>query len=408
MNRGFVWCVCLVPCLVGSWACSTDSDATASDDSSEDNSDSSEAGESESDDETTESDSDSDSETDGESPSSDDAGVMDSTDATDPSPTDSRDAGSPAATSPLDASNAPEASEPTLETIGSAGGVFESDDGLVSLFIPEGALAEEVDLSVASIEPAPQGALRAIELGPTGTTFAFPVTLTLSIAGLGLTEAQIDDATIALLVDDEWQVLPSVTVSASGDGLMASLEHFSTYGIVIGGEVPGVDPGGPAPGPPECVQNTCQDGCGCDPELAGASCQMGADGMAGCERCECDGEKFTCFSCEDVVPEPTPTNPGPVPDPGPGCVAVNSCDQRVLNSSCQEYDELTPAENVQSACVGGTAAAAACDRTDSLGGCLGDSGAGNCMVIWYYPPNFTTVEAVQQNCANNGRTYVAP
>lgn len=294
------------------------------------------------------------------------------------------------------------------DSIGPLGGQLTTDDGTVSLDIPAGALDTDVALTIANVEPPPNDALLAIDLGPNGTQFNSPVTITISYAELGIDSSMLERLELARLTAGTWESLPDSALNSAAQTVSATTEHFSTYGLVAQqAEEPGVDPGGPSP-TIECQQNQCGEGCGCDPELAGASCQMGTAGMPGCIRCECDGTMFTCNSCEDgAEPAPAPSVPSE-PEPTAGCDAVISCDQHELNSSCQEYDATTSAESIMNVCVGGTYADAPCDHRGSSGGCRQDTEGGGCMVIWYYAPNFTTVEQVQQNCADNGHTYVAP
>jgi hypothetical protein len=108
-----------------------------------------------------------------------------------------------------------------------------------------------------------------------------------------------------------------------------------------------------------------------------------------------------------VEPEPVTAADAGGPSVDDACEPANSCDQKQLNSSCQEYGAMTPPGNVESACVGGTYAAQGCERTDSFGGCQALSGT-DCLTIWYFAPNFTSIEQVQQQCLDNGRVYVAP
>jgi hypothetical protein len=313
-----------------------------------------------------------------------------------------------------DAGGTPSASDAASpeEGIGPSGGVLAAADNSVMLVVPAGALDEAIELSLDVIDQPPREALFAVELGPDGTEFEKPVTITVSYEGIELQGIDPARLTLALLEGDEWQPLADSASNLAARTLSANLSHFSIYGVISGPELPPQEEEDGASSPiAECMQNTCGEGCGCDPELAGAACQMGADGMSGCLRCECDGTVFTCDSCEDAAP---PVEPEPVPTADAGgtsvnsaCEPANSCDQKLLNSSCQEYGAMTPPESVQAVCVGGTYAAQGCDRTDSFGGCQSLS-ATECLTIWYFAPNFTSVEQVQQQCLNNGRVYVAP
>ena len=64
------------------------------------------------------------------------------------------------------------------QTIGPAGGSLVSDDSVVELKIPAGALSENTDISIQSVtDEAPGGIGLSYQLGPDGTKFSVPVTL---------------------------------------------------------------------------------------------------------------------------------------------------------------------------------------------------------------------------------------
>jgi hypothetical protein len=68
---------------------------------------------------------------------------------------------------------------PVTATLSSAGGTFSSADGKVKVTVPAGAVAAPTELTVTSIaNKATGGVGAAVRLGPEGTTFAVPVTLT--------------------------------------------------------------------------------------------------------------------------------------------------------------------------------------------------------------------------------------
>src|SRR4051794_36479167 len=60
------------------------------------------------------------------------------------------------------------------------GGTFETHKGL-TLQVPPGALAQGTRLTVETGVGLPGNALTAVEIGPSGTQFATPVTLTFAI-----------------------------------------------------------------------------------------------------------------------------------------------------------------------------------------------------------------------------------
>lgn len=297
-------------------------------------------------------------------------------------------------------------------TIGPAGGTLTSSDGNVVVVVPAGALAAETLLFVEPAASPPSGALLAVELGPTGTAFAVPAQITISFASLKVDKLDFETLRLGTVVAGKWQTVTGSTVDTTARKVSGPTDHFSPWGVLS-------DPGGPVPDAGPCTtQNMCAEGCGCDPQFKGASCQTGTEGQAGCSKCSCDGVKFSCVSCatsdggtdapSDGGSDGSAGDAGSDAGGGPTCKATQSCDQKTMNQSCQDYDATTPASTVQGICVGGTYSASACDRTASLGGCE-SAGATGCSVVWYFPGiNKWTVADIKQKCLNNGKTYVAP
>lgn len=293
------------------------------------------------------------------------------------------------------------------KTLGPSGGTLTSSDGNVVVVVPAGALASETLLWIEPAKGAPSGALAAVELGPTGQSFALPVDISIAFGSIELDKVDISKFRLGTVVEGAWQAIAGSTVDESARKVMGQSTHFSPWGVLT-------DPGGPLPEAGPCTTlNMCAEGCPCEAKFTGASCQQGTTGTPGCEKCACDGVTFSCGSCatSDGGMD-APTSDGGVDASsdaggGPSCKGTHSCDQKTMNQSCQEYDANTPSSSIQSACVGGTYSAAPCDLTASLGGC---ENAGNpCSIIWYFPGiNPWTVADIKQKCLNNGKTYVSP
>ena len=116
--------------------------------------------------------------------------------------------------------------EPAHTTVGTDGGTVE-EEGL-KLTIPEGALSEDVDIEVsASPAAAVEGGLAlspTYELGPDGTTFAAPVTVTLTAT---------EDPPPGALVFWGRRGEPPVPLPTTWRGREATftLDHFSEGGL---------------------------------------------------------------------------------------------------------------------------------------------------------------------------------
>ena len=136
-------------------------------------------------------------------------------------------AGSNAAVTGVGTPEAP----PARATIGSSGGMLTSSDGLLTLSIPSGALAQDTVIGIQPIDnQAPGGLGSAYRLTPDGQTFAAPVTLTYSPAG-----GQPDGSTLSELGtafqtgDGTWQVLPGGSADNAAGTYTATTTHFTDY-----------------------------------------------------------------------------------------------------------------------------------------------------------------------------------
>jgi hypothetical protein len=127
-------------------------------------------------------------------------------------------------------------------TVGAEGGMLTSSDGILTLTIPAGALADSIQISIGGAPSAPQddqriGAAYAIE--PTGTMFAVAATLAMS------NKLRAGNLAIATVVNGEWSTLASQVDSMQ---VTANIDHLSVYELVAlpisdGGEVAGRDGG---------------------------------------------------------------------------------------------------------------------------------------------------------------------
>ncbi len=122
-------------------------------------------------------------------------------------------------------------SPPASGRIGPAGGQLASADGGLRLEIPEGALADEVELSIEQLtSAAPHGVGNAYRLAPEGQTFLAPVQLTFAFAseltspgGLGVAfRSQAED----------WRVLRSREVDPASRTVTVSTTHFSEWALI--------------------------------------------------------------------------------------------------------------------------------------------------------------------------------
>lgn len=125
----------------------------------------------------------------------------------------------------------------SIEThaVGPAGGTLTFLGGAVRLVVPAGAVAASVEITArpgsTAATPAPVPGT-FVEFGPSGQTFAVPVSLTLAYDPAGI-PAGAAEAGLRIAEDTSgsWRYLPS-SVDAVARTVVADLDGFSGYGIV--------------------------------------------------------------------------------------------------------------------------------------------------------------------------------
>jgi N-acetylneuraminic acid mutarotase len=122
-------------------------------------------------------------------------------------------------------------------SIGASGGNIVTSDGLVALAVPAGAVAGPTDLVVVNASSFPVGAgawSAPVDLGPTGTTFAAPVILTLSYDPTQLPPG-VPASALGVYVSDGtgWELVPGSTLNAVDNTVSVPISHFSTYTLTI-------------------------------------------------------------------------------------------------------------------------------------------------------------------------------
>lgn len=128
--------------------------------------------------------------------------------------------------------------------IGPAGGTVVANGGKLKLTIPAGALATTLPISVAPVAaPTAPTSVRegtAYQLGPSGTTFAAPVTLTIEYPAAQLDSFQ-NMLAGARLTNGNWEELPGSDVDALTRTVSFPTTHFSTFGVLEPALLWGVD-----------------------------------------------------------------------------------------------------------------------------------------------------------------------
>jgi len=199
----------------------------------------------------------------------------------------------------------PASTAPASSVIGAAGGTVASSDAAMEVSIPAGALSKDVTVTVEVATTSPAGAIgRVYEIGPTGTTFSAPITMTFHYAGLDLGGHQASELRVATDVAGTSQLLAGYAQDASAQVVSGTTTHFSKYMIVPDPSAipcaPGTTDktcGGPSPEAGPCGPSTCIHGC-----CSGSTCvETAAQTMCGLA-----GQQ--CMDCSPGACTPNPSD----------------------------------------------------------------------------------------------------
>ena len=122
-------------------------------------------------------------------------------------------------------------------TMNAQGGAVATEDGSLTLTFPEGALSSATEISVKAVAEKLPGVAAwstPIDLGPTGTTFASPVTLKLQYDANKL-PAGVPETALAVYTwtPDGWAEVPGSMVDETENTVSAPISHFSYYSLMI-------------------------------------------------------------------------------------------------------------------------------------------------------------------------------
>lgn len=128
------------------------------------------------------------------------------------------------------------------ETVGPRGGVITSDDGRLTLEVPEGALSSEVEITIEVLDDAPSGVIGTVyAIEPAGLAFAVPATLAYDVsAGDDESDRAFDLAAAGVEMDDlvllgekanRWMPLPDAEVDADDQFVYGSVLYLSSFAV---------------------------------------------------------------------------------------------------------------------------------------------------------------------------------
>jgi len=119
------------------------------------------------------------------------------------------------------------------QTIGASGGTVTSPDGTLTVAVPAGALGTDLKITVEEIAaPAPGSIGKTYEIGPTGTQFETPVTLSFKYASSELGDSAASDLEVATIVDGTWAPLAGDSVDTATQVASGTTMHLSPYSLI--------------------------------------------------------------------------------------------------------------------------------------------------------------------------------
>jgi len=174
--------------------------------------------------------------------------------------------------------------------VGQGGGQASSTGGTARLQVPAGAVTTDVPFTLQQVDAPGPGAVGPVfEIGPAGTIFRQPATLTFRYRQSDIGDADPFSLRVATYVRGAWQPMPS-TVAPTGSTVSAEITHLSPWALVIvqetvvvtggSGGNPGAGGGGGNPGAGGgggAMGNSGSGGAGGDTGAGGSGGDPGAD-----------------------------------------------------------------------------------------------------------------------------------
>jgi len=183
-------------------------------------------------------------------------------------------------------------------SIGAKGGVIATNDGTATLTVPAGALGTNTMITITPGTSNVAGAIGQVwEIGPTGTQFSVPVTLTLAYTAAELGGRQAAQLAVGTVVGAAWQPITAASVDTSAHTVSGQTMHLSPYAVTY----------------------TVTD--------AGAqSCSVVVNSLCGgCSSGPCTGALPYAVCVQGVTTAPTMGTPTCATEPSCTCVAARSC-----------------------------------------------------------------------------------
>lgn len=117
--------------------------------------------------------------------------------------------------------------------VGPRGGFVVSDDGRFSLEIPEGALDQEIDITIDEVDcEQPDSLGPCYEVGPIGLPLLFPGTITYELDPGAMDGVDIDSVAVLIEREEDWKPLADHRVNMRDEVVTASAVYLSSFAVV--------------------------------------------------------------------------------------------------------------------------------------------------------------------------------
>jgi hypothetical protein len=139
----------------------------------------------------------------------------------------------------------PDASADTAQAlIGPLGGSLSTPDGVASLRVPPGAVDHDVLFTIGPTSPPLPGVVGpAFEIGPAGTQFAAPATVSIQYTAAELDDASSADLLVATVAGGQWQRLAPAAPGGAAMTASGETSHLSPFAILHASTLATVDAG---------------------------------------------------------------------------------------------------------------------------------------------------------------------
>jgi hypothetical protein len=231
--------------------------------------------------------------------------------------------------------------KPVSASIGATGGTVKTSDGTATLNVPAGAVGTAVTITIMPSTSSVPGAVGQVwEIGPTGTQFSMPVTLTLAYTDAEFGGKPAADFAVSTVVDNAWQPIAATLVNPSARTISGQTTHLSPYALspmAGGGDAAGVDAqhdatvpmdaGHEAAAPVEADVDSASSAPACAPACADGNVCGAFD--------DCGSQVCTAGKC--AVPACSPTCAQ-----GANCGANGDCGSEVCKAGICGYPACAP------------------------------------------------------------------